>query len=68
MQPIIYKIERITRKDGPERWDFGYKNSKVSSNLYEIGEIIGTTDISREITKRIKGEKEAEKYKKVTIG
>jgi len=32
------------------------------------GKIIGTMGVSRDVTKRIKGTKETEKYKKVAIG
>jgi len=63
-KPIIDKIEKITRKDGSERWVSVTKIPRYN----EKGEVIGTMGISRDITKRIKGEKETEKYKKVAIG
>jgi PAS domain S-box-containing protein len=62
--PIIDHIEKLTTKDGDEKW-----LSVTKIPWYDDqGTIIGTMGISRDVTKRIKGEKETEKYKKVAIG
>ncbi len=63
-EPIIDHIEKLTTKDGDEKW-----LSVTKIPWYDDqGTIIGTMGISRDVTKRIKGEKETEKYKKVAIG
>ena len=63
-EPIIDHIEKLTTKEGEEKWlsvtKLPWYNDK--------GLIIGTMGVSRDVTKRIKGEKETEKYKKVAIG
>jgi transcriptional regulator with PAS, ATPase and Fis domain len=63
-EPIIDHIEKLTTNDGGEKW-----LSVTKLPWYDDkGIIIGTMGISRDVTKRIKGEKETEKYKKVAIG
>jgi PAS domain S-box-containing protein len=63
-QPIIDEVEKLTGKDGSERWVSVTKIPRYSSE----GKIIGTMGISRDVTKRVKETKETEKYKKVAIG
>jgi PAS domain S-box-containing protein len=63
-QPIIADTEKLTTKDGAERWVSVTKIPRYNKE----GKIIGTMGISRDITKQIKGNKETEKYKKVAIG
>ena len=62
--PIIDKIERVTTNDGSEKWVSVTKIPRYDDN----GEIIGSMGISRDVTKRVKEQKETEKYKKVAIG
>ena len=63
-RPILDEVEKLTGKDGSERW---VSVTKIPRYNME-GQIIGTMGISRDVTKRIKGAKETEKYKKVAIG
>jgi len=63
-RPILNEVEKLTGKDGYERW---VSVTKIPRYNME-GQIIGTMGISRDVTKRIKGTKETEKYKKVAIG
>ncbi|MCK4995396.1 MAG: PAS domain-containing protein [Thermoplasmatales archaeon] len=63
-QPILDEVEKLTWKDGSERWVSVTKIPRYNQE----GEIIGTMGVSRNVTKRIKGTKETEKYKKVAIG
>jgi len=63
-QSIIADIEKITGRDGSERWVSVTKIPRYDST----GKIIGTMGISRDITRQIKETKETEKYKKVAIG
>ena len=63
-QPIIDQVEKLTSKDGSERW---VSVTKIPRYNLE-GKIIGTMGISRDVTKRIRETKETEKYKKVAIG
>ena len=63
-QSIIADIEKITGRDGSERWVSVTKIPRYDST----GKIIGTMGISRDVTRQIKETKETEKYKKVAIG
>ena len=63
-KPIIDKVEKIVSKDGYEKWVSVTKIPRYNNQ----GNIIGTMGVSRDVTKRIKGQKETEKYKKVAIG
>jgi len=63
-KPIIDTIEKVTTTDGSEKWVSVTKIPRYDDN----GEIIGSMGISRDVTKRVKEQKETEKYKKVAIG
>ena len=63
-EPIIDHIEKLTTNEGEEKWLSVTKLPWYDANHT----VIGTMGISRDVTKRIKGQKETEKYKKVAIG
>jgi hypothetical protein len=63
-QPIINKVERLTRDDGSECWVSVTKVPRRNEN----DEITGTMGISRDVTAERKELRETEKYKKVAVG
>ena len=53
-QPIINKLEKLTRSDGSERWVSVTKVSRYSAE----GDIIGTLGISRDVTSQEKAKED----------
>jgi len=63
-QPLIGKVERIRRADGQFRW---VSATKVPM-LDEEGQVIGTVGVSRDITERVRAEREIEERRRYLEG
>lgn len=53
-EPQVSKLEKITKADGSKRWVTSTKVPRYDNE----GEIIGTMGISRDVTDRVRAERE----------